>query len=96
VSFWGGHPNNDLKINSSYLEIQKKEPNGWEQVYTDKDFCTFFRWQRRKNNIIVDIQWDIPRNQEPGTYRIRYYGHWKKSPKNIEKITGTSNEFIII
>ena len=96
VSFWGGHPNNDLKTNSSYLEVQKKGAGKWEQVYTDKHWCTTFHWQRRETNIIVDIRWEIPKDQSPGTYRIRYYGHWKKAPGQLVEITGTSNEFNVV
>jgi len=93
VSFWGGHPNNDLKTNSTYLEIQKKVSGQWEQVYTDRHFCTTFHWQRRVTNFIIDILWEIPQDQSAGTYRIRYYGHWKKAPGQLIDITGTSKEF---
>lgn len=95
VSFWGGHPNNNLKTGSTYLEIQKKVSNRWEQVFTDKDFCTIFHWQRRGTNFIIDIEWNIPGDQDPGVYRICYYGDWKYKPKEIIPITGISREFTV-
>jgi len=96
VSFWGGHPNNNLKTNSTYLEIQEKVSDRWEQVFTDKDFCTIFHWQRRETNFIIDIEWNIPADQEPGTYRICYFGDWKSKPKVIIPITGISREFTVV
>jgi neutral ceramidase len=95
VSFWGGHPNNHLKTNSTYLEIQKRVSGQWEQVFTDKDFCTIFYWQRRKTNFIIDLEWNIPKDQESGVYRICYHGHWKYKSKQIKAITGSSREFTI-
>jgi neutral ceramidase len=95
VSFWGGHPNNNLKTNSTYLEIQKKVSGQWVQVFTDKDFCTIFHWRRRKTNFIIDIEWDIPTDQEPGVYRICYFGDWKFKSKQIKPITGISREFTV-
>jgi neutral ceramidase len=93
VSFWGGHPNNNLKTNSTYLEVQKNVSGQWRQVYTDNDFCTVFHWQRRGTNFIIDLEWKIPEDQETGTYRLCYYGHWKNRQGQIIPITGISREF---
>lgn len=96
VSFWGGNPNNILKTQSTYLEVQKKTADRWETIFTDKEFCTYFKWHRRGLSSVVTIKWDIPENQEPGIYRICYYGHWKHSPKRLIEISGQSSEFAVV
>lgn len=45
----------------------------------------------------VTIEWHIPRDTEPGVYRIRYFGHYKKNLSNNRAafipFEGTSSAF---
>lgn len=99
VTFWGGHPKNDLKTQSSYLEVQKKAGNTWTTVYYDWDWCTTFRWTRISmllGTSQVTITWDIPEDAQPGTYRIKYNGADKSIwTRKIHQHTGCSREFTV-
>lgn len=44
---------------------------------------------------IADIYWNIPENQEPGTYRMTYYGNKKELMGKITPIEGESNQFTV-
>lgn len=41
----------------------------------------------------VTITWDIPTNQEIGTYRISYYGNWKAIGGSITSFQGKTSPF---
>lgn len=41
------------------------------------------------------IEWHIPNDTEPGTYRIRYFGHSKKMLMPIDSFEGVSSAFEI-
>jgi neutral ceramidase len=95
VSFWAGHPKNDLRTGSTYLEIQRKVGSGWETVYTDNDSCTRFEWERKDGlwgTSLATITWSIPLDASPGDYRIVHAGSWKKGlDKKIYPYEGASN-----
>jgi len=95
AGFWGGHPNNNFAAGESLLLIEKQEGGDWKTVYTDKEFCTVFHCKKRRDDLIIDVKWKIPKTQEPGKYRIRYNGYWKSAPKKLHPINGLSNEFTV-
>jgi len=99
VTFWGGHPKNDLKTQSSYLEVQKKTGDTWTTVYYDWDWCTTSRWTRISTLLgtsQVTITWNIPQDAMPGTYRIKYNGANKSIwTGKIHQHTGYSREFTV-
>ena len=58
-----------------------------------------FRW-RRTSTLLghseIDIQWEIPADQKPGTYMIKYYGNAKEAlSKKIDPFTGATKSFIV-
>jgi neutral ceramidase len=101
VKFWGGHPKNNLKTQSTYLEVQLKSGLSWITVASDWDPQTKYIWER--NNCAptfacshITTQWTIPTSATVGTYRIRHYGHWKSGwDGSINAYTGTSREFTV-
>jgi neutral ceramidase len=101
VTFWGGHPKNDPKIQSSYLQVQRKSGTSWVTVARDWDWETKYTWER--DNCLptlacsrVTIEWKIPQNATPGTYRIRHDGHWKSGwDGKISPYTGFSRQFLV-
>ena len=98
VSFYGAHPNNDLRIEDTYLRVEKLSSDQWETAYTDKDFYTYFRWEREGlAKSIITIEWNIPLDQIPGIYRIRYFGNWKSGwTGEINPFIGVSKEFGVV
>lgn len=78
VVFWGAHPRNDLRIQGSYLVVEKNTAVGYIPVAHDWDPETVYHWQRSGiANSKVTITWAIPEGTPPGQYRIRHFGNWK-------------------
>jgi neutral ceramidase len=97
VTFWGGHPKNDLKIQSSFLEVQRKVGETWEVVAHDWDPETRYIWKREGlAHSLTTIQWMIPQEAPAGIHRIRHDGHWKSGWLNIVRpYSGISREFAV-
>ncbi|QSQ20706.1 neutral/alkaline ceramidase [Pyxidicoccus parkwayensis] len=102
VTFWGGHPKNDLHLEGTYLRVQKLEPGGrWREVADDSDWDTRYRW-RRENCVPtlacshVTVEWDIPPDAEPGTYRLLHEGNWKSGwDGRVRPYSGASRPFTV-
>lgn len=101
VIFWGAHPKNDLKTESTYLEVQKKVRGVWRTLARDWDWDTKYSWKRNYCFPTfacshATTEWAIPADALPGTYRIRHYGNWKSGwDAVIRPYTGTSREFTV-
>jgi neutral ceramidase len=97
VTFWGGHPKNNLKTQSTFLEVQRQSGSSWITVARDWDPETRYEWKRDGiANSQVTIRWAIPSNATIGNYRIRHYGHWKSGwTGKISSYTGTSRTFSV-
>jgi neutral ceramidase len=97
VTFWGGHPKNDLRIQDTFLEVQRRHDSSWITVARDNHPRTRYRW--RRNFIaysLVTCEWDIPMDTEPGEYRIVHYGNWKNGwTRAISPYTGQSRVFTV-
>ncbi|MFZ2055290.1 MAG: neutral/alkaline non-lysosomal ceramidase C-terminal domain-containing protein, partial [Candidatus Aminicenantales bacterium] len=97
VCFYGAHPINDLRLEGSYLQVERLQGSLWETAYADRDSCTYFRWRRVGiGGSEVTVEWLIPDNQPAGDYRIRYNGHWKSFwTGEIKEFTGISGVFTV-
>jgi neutral ceramidase len=101
VKFWGAHPKNNLRRQGSFLQVQRKSGTSWVTVANDWDWETKYRWER--NNCAptlacshVTVEWKIPADTVPGTYRIRHDGDWKSGWDGlIRPYTGYSREFTV-
>lgn len=94
VEFAGAHPNHDLHRNSTYLMVQRHDGKRWRTIADDGDWSTTFDWTPGPaSSSRVTIGWHSPRDAEPGTYRIRYFGDAVKSGSDRAPISGTSPEF---
>ncbi len=87
----------------TFLEVQKKVGSDWQTIATDGDPYTAFDWERNGGSSSLSDQsfatatW-LVRNQQPGTYRIRYNGlakRWYFFWTGYEKFTGYSREFVL-
>lgn len=97
VSFWGGHPNNDLKRNDSYFVVEKKENNRWIPTYYDRNPFIKMIWKRVGVSYSkITIEWKINSEVEKGTYRIKHSGKWKNGwNRRLYDYEGISEEFDI-
>ncbi|RHY32321.1 hypothetical protein DYB32_002639 [Aphanomyces invadans] len=84
--FCAGHPKNDLRTQSTFLEIQRWRlfdgccgGGVWVLHADDSDPQTFFHWKRSGLSAsLVTIVWHIPPKTPPGLYRIKHNGHYKE------------------
>lgn len=98
VLFCGANPRNDRKAESTFLEVQFQEKDGnWTVHYTDAHWETRFIWSQFgivAGSSVAEIQWDIPTNQNPGMYRINYYGNYKEpTDRRVYPFEGLSRPF---
>ena len=98
VRFRGATPKNNLRVQDSFLEIQKKVGWKWETVSYDWDWDTTYEWRQDKlANTTVDITWRIPKDAETGTYRVVHFGDWKSGwSGKITEYTGISRRFAVL
>ncbi len=97
VTFWGAHPNNDLKVNDTYLTVEWKDGTTWKTIYEDRDPVTKLLWERVGISYSkITVLWDIPNDAPSGTYRIRHFGKSKRIfSGRLNDYTGTSSEFSV-
>ena len=99
ASFWTGHPKNDSKTQSSYLEIQRNVSGSWQTVATDNDWETIYRWKRIDGfwgTSRAEISWNIPADAAPVQYRIHHKGSYKNGwNRKVYPLSGTSNSFTV-
>jgi neutral ceramidase len=103
VDFQSSSPNSDLKTDSSFLFVERQNESGeWQVVYRDADPETTYNWRPNNpqpqlgpsTNHIAEILWRIPRNTQPGTFRIRFEGVANQA-SILTPYEGISNEFVI-
>ncbi len=95
--FWGAHPKNNLKIQQSFLEVQRRVNGAWVTVARDGDPETRYIWRRSGvANSKVSVEWDIPADAPTGEYRLRHSGHWKSGWTGaISSYSGASRSFTV-
>lgn len=97
VTFRGAHPKNNLRIQGSYLTVERLIGGQWTPVANDWDWETTCQWRREGLDAsLVDVTWRIPTDQTAGTYRIRHSGDWKSGLTGaIKGYTGESRAFTV-
>ncbi|MFP2930845.1 neutral/alkaline non-lysosomal ceramidase N-terminal domain-containing protein [Pyxidicoccus sp. 3LG] len=102
ATFWGGHPRNNLHTQGSFLEVQRRQEDGsWAPVAHDWDWETKYHWKGypcppRGACSQVTVEWDIPEDTRPGTYRLRHDGEWRPRPDATPRpYTGVSRQFTV-
>lgn len=96
VIFWGAHPKNNLRIQESFLEVQRKDGDKWVTIFNDNDPCTIYEWKRDFiANSKITITWNIPADIKSGDYRICHYGDFRDISGDINPYTGVSSTFKI-
>ncbi|MEK6286331.1 MAG: neutral/alkaline non-lysosomal ceramidase N-terminal domain-containing protein [Acidobacteriota bacterium] len=94
VSFWAGHPRNDLKIQDTYLMVQRQDGSSWVTVARDRDWETRFIWRRSLLGSLATVEWTIPPGTRPGVYRIRHDGA-SRSHGTVVPYSGLSRTFTV-
>jgi neutral ceramidase len=106
AEFQSAHPRNDLRLQASYVYVEKQGSDGlWRIVAQDRDPELRFVWiPQRPPTIPLDTfptgpssaraVWIIPCRTEPGRYRLRHVASAQTAP-NAEKMQfeGISSTF---
>jgi neutral ceramidase len=101
VVFWGAHPKNNLRTMDTFLRVERLEGGNWVAVADDNDWETTYRWQREYCPptlacSLITVEWHIPADIPPGTYRIRHFGDWKSGWDGvIRPYSGASRAFSV-
>lgn len=57
-----------------------------------------FKWKKTclfKGTSEATVEWDVTEDVQPGTYRLRHFGHYKLIIGAILPYSGTSNSFTV-
>eukprot|EP00075_Anas_platyrhynchos_P004629 XP_012952758.2 putative neutral ceramidase C [Anas platyrhynchos] len=103
VTFVSANPRNSAENMTEHnfltVETYVNGSGKWQVVRNDASWDTRFYWTKgsfgRSN---ATIEWHIPNDTEPGIYRIRYFGHSKKTGTTLMPINpfeGVSSTFEI-
>ncbi|KAK0548873.1 hypothetical protein OC846_004324 [Tilletia horrida] len=91
ASFVAANPANNLRLEQSYLEVQRFDPDStiWQTIRTDSHPSTTMRWTATGalGTSRMDVSWVVESGTPAGRYRIVYWGD-SKTP-----ITGSIHEF---
>ncbi|NWI99499.1 ASAH2 ceramidase, partial [Crypturellus undulatus] len=105
VTFVSANPRNSVQnaTEHNFLTVERyiDSSGTWSVVHNDASWETRFYWTKGLlGQSSATVEWHIPSTAEPGTYRIRYFGHYKKiplfQPAVYYAFEGTSSAFEII
>ncbi|MFJ9624356.1 neutral/alkaline ceramidase [Streptomyces sp. NPDC101181] len=98
VEFATGHPKNNLRRGSTFLEVQRLENGSWKRVLDDGDWETTYRWTRLNGltgTSKATVTWKTGADTAPGAYRVVHHGDAKNLLGKITPFTGTSGTFTV-
>lgn len=97
ATFRGGHPKNNLRTQDTFLKVQRLVNGSWVTVANDWDFETTYTWRRESVAYSrCDVEWRIPSDAVPGTYRLQQFGDWKSGWTGaISSYSGTTRSFTV-
>lgn len=98
VEFATGHPKNNVRRGSTFLEVQRLENGSWRRVLDDGDWETTYRWTRLNGltgTSKATVTWDIAPDTAPGTYRIVHHGDARSLLGKITPFTGATGTFTV-
>ncbi|XP_064572718.1 putative neutral ceramidase C isoform X2 [Zonotrichia leucophrys gambelii] len=104
VTFVGANPRNSAEnaTEHNFLTVERYSniSSSWRVVLNDASWDTRFYWSKgTRGQSNVTIEWHIPAGTEPGLYRLRYFGHYKKRANFLRVISvpfeGSSSAFQI-
>lgn len=84
--FQASHPRNDLRLNDSYAFAEQLQRDGtWKELATDRSPNLLYTWHPQVLPPVAldpaytgaseaSVSWQLPRNLEPGRYRLRTRG----------------------
>ncbi|WP_281249995.1 neutral/alkaline non-lysosomal ceramidase N-terminal domain-containing protein [Rhodococcoides yunnanense] len=94
--FAGANPNSNLRRDDTYLAIERADGASWVREYDDGDWYTKILFDNTGPITDTTVVWDIPPAQQPGRYRIVYFGDARSPDGRLTPFTGTTAEFDVV
>ncbi|KAH0578233.1 hypothetical protein H2248_004012 [Termitomyces sp. 'cryptogamus'] len=98
AQFVGANPRNNLRLESTFLTVDRLVDGQWKAVRSDSHPSTTYQWVR-VNTILgtstVTITWTIESGTPFGTYRLSYFGDSKPVIGSISSFSGISSSFTV-
>jgi len=98
AQFVGANPRNNLRLEQTFLTVDKLSGSEWSTYRTDSHPSTIYQWERTSTVLgtsTVNISWTIEDGTPSGSYRLTYYGDAKSLLGKITPFTGTSSTFTV-
>jgi neutral ceramidase len=96
VDFVTAYPDNNLRNEDTFVEVQRQTGTSWTTVSTDSEWQTIYRWKREYLGVsTAQITWSIPAGTPAGTYRIVHHGDAKNVFGAVTPFTGISQTFTV-
>lgn len=99
ASFWSGHPKNNLRTQSTFMEVQFWRDDHWQVIATDNDWETLYEWGRIDGfwgTSQATLTWNIPSDIASGYYRLVHFGDEKKPVTGeISEYSGSTRVFFV-
>lgn len=103
ATFVSANPRNDLRLESTYMEIQMRDAEdaeAWHTVRTDGHHSTTLRWTQMsttRGTSQMEIGWQVEAGTAPGMYRMVHFGS-SKTPftGKISPFEGRTNAFTLV
>lgn len=102
ATFVGANPRNNLRLGDTYAAVERlfgRDGHGndiWQRVLDDADWALVFEW-KRINTVLatseVTITWETSVEDQPGEYRLRYFGDAKGLGGSFTPFEGASSIF---
>ncbi|TXG92332.1 hydrolase [Rhodococcus rhodnii] len=93
--FVGANPNNVLRRGDTYLAVERRDGATWSTVATDADVATFLRFDTEGLATRARVEWVVPAGQQPGTYRLRYFGDSRAASGVTTPFAGATEPFAV-
>jgi neutral ceramidase len=98
ATFVGANPRNNLRLEGTYTAVEQLQGSNWVQVLNDWDWYLSLTWTR-DDTILgtshVVVSWETQQSDQPGTYRLRYFGDEKPLIGSVSSFEGSSGNFTL-
>lgn len=98
TQFVGANPRNNLRLESTFLTVDRLVSGQWKTVRTDSHPSTTYQWHKTSSVIgtsTATISWTIENGTPGGTYRLSYFGDSKPLIGLVSPFSGTSSNFTV-
>ncbi len=99
AQFYTGCPRNDLLTEGTYALVEILDAAAkWQPAYDDDDWSVKYLWSRPMKYSTYSfgtVEWTVPESAQPGVYRIRHFGAYKRLFGGVKHFTGTCSAFVV-